>query len=74
MSLYQKPPKKIPLWEKLLKGINGTFLRLNLFVSFLGIFPLILFIYFNLWHFDAIKVLVGCLCLLTLIKANKSMQ
>lgn len=56
------------------KFLNNSLFKLNLLLTFLGILPLILFIYYNLIYFDAIKVIVGCLVLLTLIKANKSIQ
>lgn len=54
--------------------INNSIFKLCLLTSFLGILPSIIYVYYNMYNFNAIKVLVGCACLLTMIHANKSMQ
>lgn len=62
------------LSSKIWKFLNDSLFKLNLLLTFLGILPLILFIYYNLIYFNAIKVIIGCLVLVTMIKANKSIQ
>ena len=62
------------LYTKIWKFINNSLFKLNLLLTFLGILPLIVFIYFNILNFNALKVVIGCIALLTMIKANKSIQ
>lgn len=66
--------KEPNMFQKIWMLINQTIFKLSLLTSFLGILPIILYIYYNLFYYDTVKVLVGCICLLTLIHANKSMQ
>lgn len=54
--------------------INDSLFKLNLLLTFLGILPLIVFIYYNLVHFHCIRSLTGCFVLITMIKANKEIQ
>lgn len=62
------------LFVRMWKLINNSLFKLSLLTSFLGILPIIFFIYYNLVYYNTVKVLVGCVCLLTMIHANKSMQ
>lgn len=72
--LNMREGKKDPLYLRFWKFLNRSLFRLNLLVTFLGILPMVLFIYYNIINFNAIRVLVGCIVLLTLIHANKSIQ
>lgn len=67
-------PHKESISTSIWKFINNSLFKLNLLLTFLGILPLIVFIYFNVFNFNALKVVVGCIALITMIKANKSIQ
>ena len=54
--------------------INDSIFRLILILSFLGVVPVLLFMYYNLINFDGIKVIISCATLLTLIKLKKAIQ
>lgn len=62
------------IFQKLWRLINNSIFKLSLLTSFLGILPVIIFIYYNLINYNTQKVIVGCICLVTLIHSNKSMQ
>lgn len=66
--------KRENIFHRIWKFINTSLFRLNLILTFMGILPVIVFIYYNMIHFDAVRVVTGCLVLITLIKANKSIQ
>ena len=71
-KLRSQAPQK--WYQKLFVGLNECILRLALILTFLGIVPLIIFIYYNLVEFNPFKVLIGCVTLLVITKINKDIQ
>lgn len=65
---------KVKFTTKVWKFINNSIFKLSLLTTFLGVLPLVLFIYYNLVYFNTEKALVGCVVLMCMIKANKSIQ
>lgn len=64
--------KKDKLHVRIVKKANRLVLNLITLTTFLGILPVVLYMYYNLYNFSAIKVLTGCCLVLTIIKVNKS--
>lgn len=71
MNINQYNPSLI---KRFWKQVVMFLFSLIMLLTFLGMIPTILFIYYNLYYFNAIKVLVGCVVLLVLIRANKAIQ
>lgn len=59
------------LWDNLMTHL----FRASLLLTFLGIIPTILYIYYNMYYrYNTIKCLMGCVVLFVLVHINKSIQ
>lgn len=69
-----KQAEKPKLIERLLNSLAKFILQLTVTLTFLGIVPLIVLVYVNIIKGYYITALVLCGILLSLIKANKTVQ
>lgn len=74
MGIRVRNSKEPNLFIKLANKLQEILLGLSTITTFLGIFPLIIYIYYNLFYFNPIKVLIGCVTVITLMKLNKGIQ
>ena len=63
-------PKLKKLWGMLMVCL----FRLILLCTFLGILPIIAYIYYNVYYANFIRAIMGCVVLITIAHINKSVQ
>lgn len=54
--------------------IMGLLFKLSMLITFLGIIPTVLFIYYNMYYFNAVRVIIGCITVLVITHINKQIQ
>ena len=63
-----------PWYTTLTNALGRIILQLIVFITFIGILPITVLIFYKVFVGDYLEALVNCGILLSIIKANKSVQ
>jgi hypothetical protein len=64
----------LPRLVKIIGFIMAALSRINLLITFIALIPLTLYILYNVYDFNSVKALVGCVVIVTMIYINKAIQ